>query len=199
MKKMITLVTIAILAMLMVGVSYSMWSKTLYINGIASTGILCARFVPPVTSLDTGNDWTCDPGFGDVRQLGKDVGNTSARIVPPDNTTIEVTLNNTYPSYYDHIDFWMYNCGTMAWILQNVTFNPGAVTITSAGYLALNLSGGISPDVEIYWGDDFGTQVPPKGMIDISFAIHVLQAAPQNQTLTFTVSIVVVNWDEYVP
>jgi len=196
-KKLFATFAILMLALGIAGFAYAHWEKIITINGTVNTGTLCAEFVPPVTTTDHGNDWTCDEGLINVRQLDKDVGSSSATIVAPDK--IEIVLTKVYPSYYEHISFWVHNCGTIPWKIQKVIFNPGEIEIQKPRYLTLDLNGDGKADVEIRWGDNFGVQIEPCEKLDISFEIHVLENAPQEATLTFTASIVVVNWNEYVP
>jgi hypothetical protein len=196
-KKLMAIPILLVLALVLTGFAYAHWEKIITINGTVNTGTLCAEFVPTVTKTDYGNDWTCDKGFINVRQLDKDVGSSSATIVASDK--IEIVLTNVYPSYYEHISFWVHNCGSIPWEIQKVIFNPGGIEIQKPGYLTLDLNGDGKADVEIYWGDGFGTQTEPCEKLNISFEIHVLDNAPLDETLTFTAGIVVVNWNEYVP
>jgi hypothetical protein len=196
-KKLIVIPMLLVFALVLTGFAYAHWEKIITINGTVNTGTLCAEFVGSVSTTDEGNDWTCDEGLINVRQLTKDVGSSSAKIVAPDK--IEVKLINVYPCYYEHISFWVHNCGNIPWKIQKVIFNPGGVEIEKPGYLTLDLNGDGKADVEIYWGDNFGTQREYCEKLNISFEIHVLEDAPQGDTLTFTAGIVVVNYNEYVP
>jgi len=199
--KILALPMVVMLGLFSTGVAYACWSDTLYINGSVATGTLCAEFVPPVITTDYGNDWTCDYGLINVRQLTQDVGSSSAYIVGttcPD--TIQITLDNVYPSYYEYITFWAHNCGTIPWRIQNVVFKTlsGDITIEDSQYLQLDLDDDGYNDVEIYWGNNFGDLVNVGDKVSISFEIHVLQEAPQGVSLSFTAEINVVQWDQYV-
>jgi len=196
-KKLMAIPLLLIFALVLTGFAYAHWEKIITINGTVNTGTLCAEFVSPVTTTDHGNDWTCDKGLINVHQLTKDVGSSSASIVAPDK--IEIVLTNVYPCYYEHIAFWIHNCGNIPWKIQKVIFTPGGTEIEKATYLTLDLNNDGKADVEIYWGDNFGIQREYCEKLDISFEIHVLEDAPQGKMLSFTASIVVVNWNEYVP
>ena len=193
-KKLITIPMLLIFALVLTGFAYAHWEKIITINGSVDTAKLCAEFVAPITTTDHGNDWTCDEGLTNVRQLTKDVGSSSATIVASDQ--MEVVLTNVYPCYYEHMSFWIHNCGEIPWRINRVIFSPGNVVIQTPSYLKLDLNGDGKMDVEIYWGNNFGTQVDPCEKVDLSFEIHVLQDAPQGQALAFTVEIVVRNWNE---
>lgn len=194
---------IALIALAIFGFSYAHWSETLWLSGTVRTGEMCAEFVPPITTTDHGNDWTCDVGITNVRQINKDIGNSGGHFVDVNqdgcNDTLVVELNNVYPCYYEHIAFWIHNCGTIPWRIWRVTFNPGNIIIYRPGYLTLDLNNDGNADIEIYWGDNFGQQVDPCGKVDLSFDIHILQPCPENTTLTFTAAIEMVNWNEYPP
>jgi len=193
-KKLITIPMLLIFALVLTGFAYAHWEKIITINGSVDTAKLYAELVEPITTTDHGNDWTCDEGLTNVRQLTKDVGSSSATIVASDQ--MEVVLTNVYPCYYEHMSFWIHNCGEIPWRINRVIFSPGNVVIQTPSYLKLDLNGDGEMDVEIYWGNNFGTQVDPCEKVDLSFEIHVLQDAPKGQALAFTVEIVVRNWNE---
>jgi hypothetical protein len=192
---------IALIALAIVGFSYAHWSETLWLSGTVRTGEMCAEFVPPITTTDHGNDWTCDPGIVNVRQINKDIGSSAARSIDTNadgcNDTIIVELNHVYPCYYEHMAFWIHNCGTIPWRIWRAIFNPGNVIIYRPSYLTLDLNGDGNADIEIYWGDNFGQQVDPCGRVDLSFDIHILQPFPEDTTLTFSIAIEMVNWNEW--
>jgi len=194
---------VALIVLAIAGFSYANWYEHLWLEGNVTTGDMCAEFVPPITTTDHGNDWTCDEGIVNVRQINKDIGNSSAYFMDVNqdgcNDTIVIELNNVYPCYYEHIAFWIHNCGTIPWRIYKVIFTPGNIEIYEAGYLTLDLDGDGNADVEIYWGNNFGAQVDPCERVDISFDIHILQPIPQGQMLTFTATIEMVNWNEFPP
>lgn len=191
------------LAMAMIGTAYAMWSKTLYVYGYVDTGELDWEFIHPFTYTDHGLDWTSDDGLINVRQLDKDVGSTAYRFIDSDgdgdNDILEVTMKNVYPSYYEHMSFWVRNNGTIPLKIKKVIID--GQEFTAPFYVKLDLNGDGKDDVEIYYGDSFGVQLHPYPTIpykaDISFEIHVLQGAPQGETLSFTIEIVAVQWNEY--
>jgi len=194
---------ITLIALTIVGFTYAHWSETLWLNGTVTTGNMCAEFLPPITKTDHGKDWTYDPGIINVRQIDKDIGNSSGYFMDVNqdgcNDTLVIELNNVYPCYYEHISFWIHNCGTIPWRIWRVIFNPGNVIIYRPSNLTLDLNSDGKADIEIYWGNNFGQQVDPCGKVDLSFDIHILQPCPENTTLTFTVTIEMVNWNEYPP
>jgi len=193
-----TIFAIALLVLAVVGFSYAHWSKTFTINGEVTTGELCAEFVD-VSNKDLGLDWNCDDGINNFWQIDKDIGNTTVKIIDGEYShTVEVIMENVYPSYYENIEFHIHNCGTIPWKIVMVNFTTPYETksITGPGYLTLDMTGDGKADAEIKWGDNFNSQIDPCVEIEISFKIHILQDAPPNTTMTFTITIMMTNWNE---
>jgi hypothetical protein len=196
---------IALIALAIVGFSYAHWSETLWLNGKVTTGNMCAEFEKGMESqkdpYGPNNDWTCTDGFTDIHQIDKNIGHTNLTYVDTDqdgcNDAIKIDMGNVYPCYYEHIGFWIHNCGTIPWRLWRVTFNPGTVIIYANGYLTLDLNDDGHADIEIKWGNNFGDQVDPCHDFEVSFQIHILQPIPEGTTLTFSIAIEMVNWNEW--
>jgi hypothetical protein len=199
--------TITLIALAIVGFTYAHWSETLWLNGKVTTGNMCAEFeqgsVIQKDPFGPNNDYTCDIGLKNVRQINKNIGHTNCTLIDTNNDgcldTLKIDMGSVYPCYYEHIGFWIHNCGTIPWRIWRVIFNPGNVILYEAKYLTLDLNGDGKDDVEMYWGDWFGDQRDPCEKADLSFALHILQPIPENTTLTFTITIEIVNWNEYPP
>jgi hypothetical protein len=200
-KKIIALPLIAIMLSLTTAVAVAHWVDNLYVEGTVQTGYLCTCFRPGAEGSlhGTGWDWTCGVGFVNTHQITpvKDIADTYVTII--DCHTLNVTIDNGYPCYYDHIVLGIDNCGTVPWSILTVTFTStsDSVVITHNGYLTLDLDGVGDDDLEINWGDSFGVQIDPGEYADLSFDIHLMNPIPQDSQLTFTVTIEVVNWNEY--
>jgi hypothetical protein len=194
-----TALAITLISLAIMGFTYAHWSETLWLNGTVTTGTLCAEFVD-VSNKDLGLDWNCDNGINKYWQIDKDIGNTTVYIVEDGEcpNTIEVIMDKVYPCYYENIEMHVHNCGTIPWKIIRVNFTTPyeQKSITGAGYLTLDMSGDGKPDVEIKWGNSFGMQVDPCTEIELSFKIHVLQDAPEDTTMTFTITIIMINWNE---
>ena len=94
--------------------------------------------------------------------------------------------------------------GTIPVRIQSVTFTTpfGEVTIDAGTPIVeLDLNNDGQPDIEIWWKDNwFGDQYHPGDYIDeTSLWLHVMQPAPQNAQLSFTVTMRCVQWNEYEP
>ncbi|PUA33591.1 MAG: hypothetical protein B7O98_04010 [Zestosphaera tikiterensis] len=204
--------------LLIVSVGVAMWSETLRVNVAVATGEVDWEIVPgPTTWLDAcgllpgygnyrGNDWNASylpkPG---AKQLDKDVGCTDVTLIDSDGDgdydTMNVTLYNVYPWYYTHIAFKVHNDGSVPikiWrvVIDGQEFHKLNEQELKEG-LYLDLTGDEKFDILIWWGDNFGVQLHPCESADVSFDITVLQGAPQGSTLTFTISLEAIQWNEY--
>ncbi len=219
-KSMYIIISVLLIGLISIGIA--MWSDTLKTNTYVSTGEVSIEFVNgSVIYLDAcglqpgygyycGNDWNATR-YPDSysSQIDKDVGCTAVNLTDTDgdgdSDTMTITLNNVYPWYYTHIAFKIHNNGKIPIKIWKVILNNGTHDFV---YYELNeqelqqgeeidLNGDGLPDITVWWGDNFGTQLHPCQSADISLDITVLQTAPQNTTLTFTIKILVVQWNEY--
>jgi len=198
-----------IIALSIVGFSFAHWEKYMWINVDVKTGLLCAEFVPFIGGVDNGIDWTCGTNFTDPvpaqRSDGKNIGNSLFTVLDTNNDkcndTVNILLNNTYPSYFESLTVHIHNCGTIPLKIWKVIFfydgSSKNVTITGGfPYFTLDLTGDGKPDVEISWGDSIGIQLDVCQTMEVSFNIHVLQDAPQDTTMHFHVEFTYINWNE---
>ncbi len=210
-KKLITIPLTLFMIAVIISASYAMWSEVLRMNAEVVTGIVDWEFVNgTVIHLDSClysvNDYNAsllpEPGS---TQLDKDVGCTEVVLRDfdgdGDNEVMIVTLINVYPWYYEHIAFKVHNTGTIPIKIWRVIINGEEYYELNEQVLQqgieIDLSGDGIPDILLWWGDNFGTQLEPCHSADISFDITVLQGAPQNTTLTLTISFEAVQWNEY--
>lgn len=208
--KLLALPMVVMLGLLSTGLAYAHWSETLFVNGQVDTGELDWEFIA-WSCLDTGVDYHSRDGFAGPPPLfwpdpeGKDVG--WQEIIPHDTDgdgdidTLEFNLYDVYPSYFTSVSVYAHNNGTIPLIIDSVIIN-GVVVLREepTPVVRLDLSGDGKDDIEIWWGDGFGEQrEPSEWSPEMSFWIHVLQDAPQNATLGFTIEIVAIQWNLYVP
>jgi len=203
--------------LLIVSVGVAMWYETLRVNVAVATGEVDWEFVRgSLTWLDAcglppgyyplGNDWNAsylpEPG---ADQLDKDVGCTDVTLIDSDRDgdydTMNVTLHKVYPWYYTHIAFKVHNNGNVPIKIWRVIINGQEFYELNEQELQqgleLDLTDDGKPDILIWWGDNFGVQLHPCRSADISFDITVLQDAPQDWTLKFTISFEAIQWNEY--
>lgn len=195
---------VVMLGLLSTGVAYAHWSETLFIQGTVDTGEVDWEFIfNNETQKDHGLDWTSNVGMTEIWQLDKDVGSTTIGYRDTDTDgdydTMDITLNNVYPCFFEHISFMVRCNGTVPIIYKQAEFYVGGdlvLTLTSPGYFTLDLDGDGYADVEIRWGDSFGTQLHYNDELDMSFKIHVLQEAPQSAQLSLSIHLIAVQWNE---
>lgn len=187
---------VLMLVLLSTGVAYAHWSQTLYISGSVATSSLDWEF-ESVTPKDVGLDWTCDsscdpPSITNIRQLDKDVGSSTWDFVDTDadgdNDKLIITVDNAYPCYYNHFDFWVHNNGSVPLKIESVIINGHE--FTGLFILCLDLGGDEENDIIVRWGNNFGVQIEFCESLNISFDFHILQGAPQGETLSFTIELV---------
>ena len=211
---------VLVIALASVGAAFAAWTDTVTFRGTVDTGEVCWEFasasirdfvMPPNGMWEYPTiypDYTCGPGFplvpgkGFYWLLDKNVGWGTVQLVPNAqgfNKRLDVTLYNTYPCYFNEVSFYLNNCGTIPIKVWKVIIN-GVAYYAGQPYAAIDTNGDGAADVEIKWNDNFGQQYEPgiPNTSEYSFWIHVLQPAPQNATLRFTIELWCVQWNEYV-
>jgi hypothetical protein len=189
--------------MLLTGVAFAHWSESLLLTGSVATGELDWRFTD-VGHLDPGptdsvRDYHCRDNFEGPEpyywQGDKDVGYTTA-VITADPHVIEVTLNNVYPSYFNSISVYFKNTGTVPLIIEEALID-GHVVMSWDEKVRLDLNDDGENDLEIWWGANiFGIQLEPgKKGPETSFWVHVLQGAPRDKSLKFTIQLIAVQYN----
>ncbi|HUW44667.1 MAG TPA: hypothetical protein VMW50_02615 [Dehalococcoidia bacterium] len=212
MKKIGLLCLALVLALGAMGVGYSLWSDSLYVDGSIETGSLCWEWTGTYTN-DPGPpnsviDWTCRPGFEGPPlyfwPTGKDVGYTDAVVI--DSHTIELTMVNVYPCYFVAVSVYARNCGTIPLHFERVIIRSDYgehiidwIQADRYPAMELDLDGDGAPDIEFSWGNHIGDQLHPgDDSGEISFWIHVMQPAPQGAVLTFQIILEAVQYNESI-
>jgi hypothetical protein len=204
---MTTTVVLLFIALASVGVGYGLWSKTLYIDGTVNTGSVNSIFDKEFTDddnviddpdKDLGDTGICeppdclygsgspDPAASGMNRKDKDVGQCFAELDSQDSQILNVTINNSYPSYYCTVFFDVHNTGTVPVKVQSLGLKGPAIT---AGYVTAEWSG-----LEV------GQQIDPcsQNIVPGDIHIHVEQSAPQGETLELKGTIQLVQWNEYI-
>lgn len=194
---------ILMLGLLSMGIAYAHWSQILYIEGSVASGDLDWEFTDVSAEDDQPgeNDFNCRDNFegpGSLKwRVDKHVGRTTAVVTDPH--TITLTLTNVYPSYWTAVSVYAHCTGSTPLIIAAVVIDGVEITEGSPK-IRLDLTGDDNYDIEIWWKESrvFGLQLENCEYSDeMSFWIHVLQDAPQGETLEFTIGLVGVQWDEY--
>ncbi len=201
MTKMMTklgipLILVVFIAGFTVTSSYAMWYKTLTVNGTIDTGTVDWQFIAVPQCIDTGLDWNGNYSPWNYYQVDKDVGSCSAMYT--DDHTMQFTINNAYPWYFEEITTHAVITGTVPIKIWKVIINGVELYETNKSETVfLDLNGDTLNDVALVWNDNVGVQYHPGDTVEMSFWIVVLQQAPQNSSLTITVQIYAVQWNEY--
>ncbi len=195
--KLVALPMLLIVGLLVTGVGYACWSQTIYVKGTVATGDLCWEWSSTRTHTTTdpcgyySPDYHCTFGFENEWRGTKDVGCTT--VVRENENYIIVTMNNVYPCYCVSVSVYPHNCGSTPLIIENVLIN--GYNMSNYEVHEFDLNGDGDNDIEIDWGNHIGAQLEYCDDPEISFRIHVLQDAPQDNTLNFTISLVAVQYN----
>jgi hypothetical protein len=216
-NKIAVIFIVSLIALAGSSASYALWYDYLHLDVDVESGELSWMFQHPITVTDTicpppyypttTPDYLCDPNIGlyDIYSpyIGdKNVGCASATLV--DDHLIELFVNNAYPGYYNHMDFWIINTGTIALVIDSVTiwdiYGNELITFYSVGLHEIDLNGDGLFDMQIYWGHPFGepaAQVHPGERRDISFGFCFLQPLPQNENIVLNLGLLAVQYNEW--
>ena len=194
---------VLMLGLLSMGIAYAHWSQILDIEGSVASGDLDWEFADwsAEDTVPGENDYNCRDNFAGPTpykwQVDKDVGRTT--ITRTDPHTITLTLTNVYPSYWTAVSVYAHCTGSTPLVIAAVLID--GIEITEGDpKIRLDLTGDDNYDIEIWWRESgvFGQQLENCDDSDeMSFWIHVLQDAPQDNTLEFTIGLVGVQWTEY--
>jgi hypothetical protein len=216
MRKIGLLCLALVLALGTLGIGYATWSANVTIEQEVYSGELCMEFEDLTCSIDDDEgdpdlnvEWSLCESHIKV-PAGKDVASCNCTALDKDkNGTLEtmlVTCNNTYPSYYNHLDFWLCNCGTIPYRVQGASVWVDGQQEYYWDYIdpidgiceGLDLNDDDLDDIEIRWGNCFGDQVHPGLCVsNCSFGWHILQDAPQNTVLQFEIKVHGVQFNKY--
>lgn len=181
MKSKMTAIFAALMIALMAsGIAYACWFKYIYINGYVKTGKLDAVF------QTWGISWNATDEAGDLIPANKLTGITVEAKpdydTDPTGETFKVNITGLYPCIYIHVYFNITNTGTVPWVVNSTSVSapvdfPGTIELTPAG-------------IE-------GTQVDAGGELQANIDVHITNDAVEETLYTFTMTILVVQWNEY--
>jgi len=193
-KKLTAIFAILMVALCLAGISYALWSKTLYIYGDVDTGDLDAEIT----------EWFCNdpPGTLDPRPPGatypaKNVGWTICTIDPSDPQIAYLTIYNGYPSYRVHYSITIENTGNVPWTMQNIRVD--GTPLPADVWVPIDIDSDGTNDIEFRIIDSVGEQKEPGESVETSLDTHILQGAHEDWFYEFTISFLLVQWNEYVP
>lgn len=192
-----TLLLVIFITGFMVTSSYAMWYKVLQINGTVDTGTVDWEFTAQPQCIDSGLDWNGNYSpYWDYYMVDKDVASCSVQYL--DAHTMQFTINNAYPWYYEEISSHAIVTGSVPIKVWKVVINGVELYATNgSNNVFLDLNNDSLSDIVIRWNDNLGSQLHTNWTVEFSFWVVVLQEAPQNTSLTVTISIYAVQWNEY--
>jgi len=172
MKTKMTAIFAILMGLLMlVGVSYAMWEKTITITGTVNTGKVDVQFCKVQVSSDEK----------------KYVSSWGAVVTDPEHIT--VTIDNAYPCIWYTIDADINNVGTIPVIIQSIT-------VTSLpSYAEYYLTGAkVGDEIE-----QPGSAIGPD-TVHFDIEIHLLNSpmTPMDASFTSTVTIQCVQYNEFI-
>ncbi|MEM4652934.1 MAG: hypothetical protein QW535_02380 [Candidatus Nezhaarchaeales archaeon] len=129
-SKIAGIVTSLLVVMLVLGVSYALWSANLYVSGVVNTGTLSV-------AIEAGDGCDDEPEE-------KDVSCISAYV---EGDTMYVTISNAYPCITYTQEFTVTNTGTIPVIVQSITIDGNASAwVTVDG---ISVGNQIEPEEEV--------------------------------------------------
>jgi len=200
-KKIIAVFATMMIALSLIGVSYALWYKWMFINGRVGTDDVDAVFTrftnldpystPGHIHYDPKPYW--DPDTGEQLYWDKDVGYTNVTWGDATHETLNITLVNVYPCYYNDLEIEYQNTGSVPVKINGYRIIAQDFTLAS---------GLLANDGEIYveWANGVGSQLEPGDTAGSSLKIHIEQPpweTAQGATYHFTVEILLVQWNEY--
>ena len=213
MRKIGLLCLAVVLALGAMGVGFATWSQTLTIVEEVNTGEFCMEFGPQTPTVKDDDAPpplfpTDDPDENATRDFtsvyfpvpGKNVAWGEAwYTAEPNPKGLVIKLWDVYPWYYNHVDFWVHNCGTIPAHLNGILIYdaPGGTLLNEITFdgqiVTFDLDGNGIDDFQLIWGNHIGEQFDPCIQLNISFGLVVLQDDDptwQNNSFSFYIELV---------
>jgi hypothetical protein len=172
--KMTAIFAVLMIALMLAGVSYALWSKTLYIDGTVHAGNVNAEII-------AGSSW-------DTEESGKDVSSISCYVDTGTGHLI-VTVTNAYPCIDYYQAFSIHCTGSIPVKVQSITVTGN--TIPASGVAEIIPDPNQNPDIAV------GLQLEQNDYAYGVVHVHLDNHAVQGATYTFNFEILLVQWNEY--
>jgi hypothetical protein len=176
-NKMIGIAAVLLIALMLAGVSYALWSKILYIDGTVKMGNVDAEII-------AGRSW-------DTEIEGKDVSSISCSVDTGTGHLI-VTVNNAYPCIDYYQAFSIHCTGSIPVKVQNITLVSNTIPANGVVEIIPDIGEGKDPDMKV------GVQLDYCEYAYGVVHVHLDNDATQGATYTFSFEIFLVQWNEYV-
>jgi hypothetical protein len=171
-----------VLALGTLGVAYTLWSGSLYINGTVKTG-----------NVDAEWDFV---GCFDIE--GKDVGTTAGAIDGSNPHILHFTIDNGYPSYTGDCQVELHYTGTVPAHVESIDFVPGPELTNCVVDQDASTGSFVATcdQLTVTWVDGLCTQLHQSSHLASSLRVHVEQDAEMSSQYTFGVSVLLVQYNE---
>ncbi len=205
------LFVVTVIALSGIGGAFAAWTDQVTVSGTTETGKLewqwrsptpvIADEIPPPPYYPVPDylaDWNCSDGFGEVWRSDKNVAWASGEVLP-DGKTVQLEFKNVYPCHWNSVSLYATNTGTIPLKFERVIINGQSFESAPLPIVELDLDGDGKADIEIWWKEGLGEQIHPgEDGYEWSFWFHVFQDAPQNATLSFTITLEAVQWSKSI-
>ncbi len=227
MKKMKVLALVMVFAFAALGGAYAMWYDDLVVDETVSTGYLDLEWntlqVPDpspnyegydgdVYGVTEGNEGLDELDPGNPNNA-KNVGYLDAEIVDDGGSDIDsdldqlnITLGNGYPGYQDRVFATIENLGTVPakfdinaldipdWLIVEIWFDADPTRSKDDGedFMVWSNADGYDSKLDLQ-----GYQIDPGETIPVAVYTRVLQAAPQDTDIDFTITLQAQQWNEF--
>jgi hypothetical protein len=173
-NKMIGITAVLLIALMLAGVSYALWSKTLYIDGTVKMGNVDAEII-------AGTSWDTETAEKDVSSISCSVDTGTGHLI--------VTVTNAYPCIDYYQAFSIHCTGSIPVKVQSMT--PVTNTIPADGVVEIIPDEEYDPDIAV------GLQLDKDDYAYGVVHVHLDNNAGQGATYTFSFEIFLVQWNEF--
>lgn len=225
MKRIKVLVLVLAFAFAAMGGAYAMWYDSLFLDENVTTGIVDLSWCPVSSTSDSGANYTGYPNLGPAAVFAgekdrldpgnpndaKNIGSKNV-VVSNDSETLPefigtdlrmesdlmtITLANGYPGYQEEVYTNIQNKGTVPTKFQ-VTLAAGEVIPDWMHFQIVNpTTRAILYDNKTATNGLNGLQIEPGECVCVKIIERILQEAPQNDSINFTMQLKGIQWNEY--
>lgn len=220
MKRIKVLVLVLAFAFAAMGGAYAMWYDSLFLDETVNTGVVDLQWCGASTSSDAspnyvgsgdvfrGNLDRLDPGNpNEAKNVGyKDVVVSNddedlPEIIGSDlrmvNDLMTITLANGYPGYQEEVYSAIMNKGTVPTKFEVTLADGEAIPDWMHFQIVKSSDGTVLFDNLNNINELEGLQLDPGDCICVKIIERILQAAPENADVNFTMQLKGIQWNEY--
>lgn len=208
-KRMATLLLLVVMTLATTGLSYTLWSEELGVDGTVTTGTLDAAWLPFFSFCTeqyvNPNKPVVGPfgvvGFGEY--LGKDVGSWTLTPEPGDDQGLILTINGAYPYYTLDCQVKYTNTGSVPWHIQGLSAVPVSPNLTNCVQIPASPTDNENlildcDQLYVMLIDGIEDQIHNGQLVSSNLFVQLKQPAAENATYQFAAAICVGQWNEEV-